>query len=466
MILSMKILNFFGIVFLLCISANFATAQSGIDEYVKAEGLLKQKKYKEAVTEYDNAIQKDAKNYKFHFHKGKCLLILKEEDQAIKSFQKTVDLLSAANTSGQPEMQKDLVEANMRLARLFEKQKKVDEAVKAYDNAFKYETAAPNKLKYKLSILRLLKSSGRLAEAANHVNDAKQVAPDDLNVLYYEAKYGNEPGVANYAVAKAAMEKAITKLPSQEPKDVAKYYYELGYALTQLGEHDRAQNDILPKAKWGPYANKVLKLTPEYFHSIATSYYKIYELDKAKTLVEQALKIKKSFPRAHDLLVKIATGQTDRSAVIDHFKTSIETERDPTRRAYRFSELAEMELENRRYDDAIKSAEECLKASPKNYAVLFIKSVAQHKLNQTDAAIKTINDIMQIDGIDPESKAQYFFAQGVFYDKVGKKKEAVDAFKNANYGSFRYAAKEELDRLTNSREDEEEPGEAPSDDDK
>jgi tetratricopeptide (TPR) repeat protein len=456
----MKILHFFAFCVLLCLSSGLSFAQSGIDEYVKAEGLLKQKKYKEAVTEYDNAILKDAKNYKFHFHKGKCLLMLKDEEQAVKSFQKTVDLLTTAGTSAQPEMQKDLVEANSRLAKLFEKQKKVDEAVKAYDNAFKFETTPANKMRHKSSILRLLKANNRLSEAANHINDAKQVAPDDLNVLYYEAKFCNEPAVANFAGAKAAMEKAITKLPSQEPKDVAKYYFEYGYALTQLGEHEKAQNEVLPKAKWGPYANKVLKLTPEYFHSIATSYYKIYELDKAKTLVEQALKIKKSFPRAHDLMVKIATGQTDRAAVIDHFKTSIETERDPTRRAYRFSELAEMELENRRYDDAIKSAEECLKASPKNYAVLFIKAVAQHKLNQTDASLKTINDIMQIEGIDPESKAQYFFAQGVFYDKLGKKKEAADAFKNANYGSFKYAAKEELDRLTNSKEEDVDPTDA------
>jgi len=188
--MKMKLTILFAIFSFICVQAH---AQGGLEEFVRAENLYNQKKFKEALVEYNNAITKDAKNYKFHFHQGKCFLLVKEEDNAIKAFQKTV------------ELQKDFVEAYEKLAKLYEKNKQLDQAILAYDNAFKYDTDAKKKLSHKLSVIKNLQKAKKFTEAGNHINDAKQLAPDDLQVLYYDAKFNNETG--KYALALQAWKK-------------------------------------------------------------------------------------------------------------------------------------------------------------------------------------------------------------------------------------------------------------------
>jgi tetratricopeptide (TPR) repeat protein len=424
---------------ILAFSVSFgAYAQSHLDDFVKGKNLRAQRQYKQAIEQFEIAISKDASVPNYHYEKGLCHMLLQQGDEAIESFEKTVSL------------KPDYVDAHSRLALLYKKNKKYDKAIAAYDNAFKHESDNAKKLSHKLNIINILARSRKIQEAGQHIKDAKTIAPDDLQVLYYDAKYNNT--VKNYEQAKQSALKAVGKLTSDAPQDIARYYFELGYAYHHLGKYEEKE-EAFKKAQWGPFVKPVIELSPQFYHAIALSYFKIYEMDKSKQLVETALKMRKDFPQAHDLLVKIAASSTDKSAVIDHQKTAIQTEPNALKRANKFADLAELQLESKRYEDAIKSADECLQQQPKNYAVIFIKAVALQKLKKTKDAISTLENLLQLPGIDPETKAQYNFALGVFYEQLGDKDKALDAFKRGVYGTYKYASLQQIDNLKPSEDE-------------
>ena len=421
----------------------FTTAQAqspgdALDAFVKGENFRKQKQWKTALEQFDIAVQKDPSVYKYHYNKALCHLVLREADPAIASLEKTVSLKG------------DFVDAHERLARLYKITGKYDQSIAAYQSAFKYATDDKNKTDYKLNIILILDRTRRLEEAGAHIADLKKLAPEDLNVLYYEAKYNNASG--KYEQAKDAMLKATGMLATDNPKEIARYYFELGYAYHHLKMYDEKEK-AFENAKYGPFMARITKLMPQYYHAIALSYFKVYNLDRSKELVEKALEMRKDFPQAHDLLVKIAASSTDKSAVIEHQLSSIQTEPNAVKRSQKFADLAELQLESRKYEDAIKSADECLASQPKNYAVVFIKAIAQHKMDATQDAIKTLEDLLQFPGIDAETKAQYNFALGMFYQKLEQAEQAAAAFTRAKYGSYKYAAYEELEKFKKNDEE-------------
>ncbi|WP_291728587.1 tetratricopeptide repeat protein [Bernardetia sp.] len=409
-----------------------------LDAFVKGENFRKQRQWKTALEQFDIAVQKDPSVYKYHYNKALCHLVLREADPAIASLEKTVSLKS------------DFVDAHERLARLYKITGKYDQSIAAYQNAFKYSTEPKSKTDYKLNIVLILDRTKRLEEAGAHVADLKKLAPDDLNVLYYEAKYSN--AVGKYEQAKDAMLKATGMLATDNPKEIARYYFELGYAYHHLKMYEEKEK-AFENAKFGPFMARITKLMPQYYHAIALSYFKVYNLDRSKELVEKALEMRKDFPQAHDLLVKIAASATDKSAVIEHQLSSIQTEPNAVKRSQKFADLAELQLESRKYEDAIKSADECLASQPKNYAVVFIKAISQHKMGATQDAIKTLEDLLQFPGIDAETKAQYNFALGMFYQGLEQSDQAAAAFTRAKYGSYKYAAYEELEKFKKNEED-------------
>ncbi len=412
-----------------------------LDAFVKGENFRKQKQWKTALEQFDIAATKDPSVYKYHYNKALCHLVLREADPAIASLEKTVSI------------KKDFVDAHERLARLYKITGKYDQSVASYQNAFKYDTEPKRQTDYKLNIVLILDRTKRLEEAGAHIADLKKLAPDDLNVLYYEAKYSNATG--KYEQAKESMLKATTALATDNPKEIARYYFELGFAYHNLKMYDDKEK-AFDKAKVGPFMARITKLMPQYYHAIALSYYKIYDLTKSKELVEKALEMRKDFPQAHDLLVKIAASSTDKSAVIEHQLSSIQTEPNAVKRSQKFADLAELQLESRKYADAIKSTDECLASQPKNYAVIFIKAISQHKMGSTQDAIKTLEDLLQFPGIDAETKAQYSFALGMFYQKLNQAEQAATAFTRAKYGSYKYAAYEELEKFKKNDDEVEE----------
>jgi tetratricopeptide (TPR) repeat protein len=418
--------------FILFLATSFA-AQSqdgGLEFLLKAEDYKRNNRPKEAIDEYNKAIQADPANPEYVFRKGKTYILLKDMDNAIQCFEKTIQL------------RKDYLGAYTRLARLYAAKNKTNEAIEAFDNAFKYDSNPKEKVEYKINIIKLLMRADRFKESANHIADGLALDPNNLQLLFFNAHLNNKLGKHDLAVKD--MLKATPLITSQDPRDFARFYYELGLGYYKLGKYAEAQQ-AFTKANFGPYKVKIFEMTHIYFQHLATAYYKVYELEESKKMAEQAIKIKPDFSPAHEMLVNISKMTLDQSAVIKQQKLAAEAKKEPVEKALALSKVAQSEIGAGLYNEAIASADACLAIQPTNYQVAFIKAVALSKLNKLNESMNIINDILnKFQGVDPETKAQVYFLQGLVFNKMKNPKAANEAFKKADQSSFKYAVIYEL----------------------
>ena len=76
-----------------------------------------------------------------------------------------------------------------------------------------------------------------------------------------------------------------------------------------------------------------------------------------------------------------------------------------------------------------------------------MKGQAEYKLGQYSAAVQTCEKLLTIVSTDPVKKAPYNFLLGLSAAKMGDKTKATKAFKEAQQGSFKSAAKIEHDKV-------------------
>jgi tetratricopeptide (TPR) repeat protein len=400
-----------------------------LDYLLKAEELKKNNNLRGAIDEYNKAIAADPANPEYVFRKGQAYVVLKDADNAIQCFQKTV------------ELKNDYLGAHTRLAKLFVLKNKVNDAIAAYDNAFKLEANAKEKAEYKINIIKLLYKDGRFKEATNHINDALAADPGNLNALYYHAKLSNQQGKPDEAVK--SMLKATGSLTSTDPKETARFYFELGLGLYNSGKYPEA-NAAFAKANFGPYRNRIFEMTPSYFLGLGTAYFKAWELDEAKTMLDQALKIKPDFTAAHEVMIKISQAKTDKSAIAAQLKKAAEAEKDPIKKGNLYAQIAQQEFESGKFAEAIASADACLAVQAPNYNVGFIKAVSLARSGKLNDGINLLSELLKNPGLDQETKAMFNFAQGLMYNKANNTKLANMAFKRAEFGNYKFASVVEL----------------------
>ncbi|MEM6298485.1 MAG: hypothetical protein AAF740_07345 [Bacteroidota bacterium] len=435
---------------IISVSAQGQPDESGaIDAYVEATGLEKAKKFNEAISKFDVAISKDGENPKYHFEKGRVLLTkMRDADRGVAALKKSI------------EINESYLDSHKLLARYFVISKKYEEAIIYLDNSFKYEDDKEAKLKYKIEILEILDEQlGQIKKAGNHVNDAKQVAADDPRTLFYESKYYN--AIGDYEKAKQAAMKSVEIVADRELNEKAPAYYELGLAYYHLEEYQKMEEAFAVAKQSKEFAREVIRRSPQYFYTLARTFYRVYEIDEAATIIEKVLKMRPDYQRAHELKVQIVNQRVNKKTVIEHLKQALEAETNPLKRAEKLAELSELEIQAGLYADAIEHADQCLQIDAKNYAVTFFKGIAYYKsgikANSTDEinkGIETLSGLISYKGIDLETKAQYSFALGLFYEKIaemssnkGELKKAVESFKAANYGTFKYSAQEKIQTI-------------------
>ncbi|MCS6967187.1 MAG: tetratricopeptide repeat protein [Cytophagales bacterium] len=440
----MKAQVYISFVFLLITSFAVRAQDGGLEFLLRAEELRKNNRYREAIDEYNKAIQSDPTNPEYVFRKGKAYVVLKDIDNAIECFEKTINL------------RKDYLGAYVRLARLYVVKNRINDAIAAFDNAFKYDSNPKEKVEYKINIVKLLMRANRFMEAAPHIADGLALDPNNLQLLFFNAHLNNKTGKHDLAVKD--MLKATSFITSQDPRDFARYYYELGLAYYKLGKYPESQQ-ALAKANYGPYKAKVFEMTHLYFQQLSTAYFKVYELEESKKMAEQATKIKPDFAPAHEMLVNISKMTVNQSTVIKQQKIAAEAQKDPGEKAQSFFKVAQMELNSGLYNDAVASADACLAIQPLNYNAAFIKAVALHKLNKLNESMNVINEILKNSGLDQDTRAQTYFLQGLVFNKMKNIKAANEAFKKAEqHPIFKYAAVYELrrndDETVREKEDE------------
>ncbi|MEM0996989.1 MAG: tetratricopeptide repeat protein [Bacteroidota bacterium] len=429
-----KIHYFFMLVFCSMLCLDGLAQGAGKGAYIQAENLRKSKRYQEAIAKYDEAINLEPNNYRYFFSRGKCYYAMKDFDQALVSFEESV------------EYNKENVFAYTLIAKIYRRKEDLPNAVYYYDLAFKNEKDPKRKVGYKMEAVKLLLSQGKTEEAQSHLAEVKRVVPDNLNILYFDAKISNQNG--DYANAKSNMEVATAKLEGQPAANAAKYWYEYGYALNKLDDYQGAQK-AWEKAYFGRYKRLIdrerSKNSPAYFYRMAVSYYLVGAYNQSKEQIDKALELQSNFSAAYLLMGKMAKKQGDFTSAIDHYTSAANFENDPAKKTKLQTMLASLQLDAGDYQGALNTSNNVLSAQPGNPRVLYTKALSQFQLGMYDSSISTLESLLSASS-DNRNKAKYQFIIGLAAKNTDIEK-AKNAFRAAMYGPYKPAAKNELDKL-------------------
>ncbi len=408
--------------------------------FSRAEHLRKSNNFIAAIDEYERALALEPENPRFAFSKGMCYMTLKEFDNAVLAFEETSKLKS------------DFVPAYTMMAKCYQNLERYLRVEESLDQAFRFETDLRKRVKYKEVIINMFYKQENFDRALKHINDVKVIDPNILSILHLEASINNKKG--NYSAAKQAMISATTILPSKDPKSVAKYYYELGYAYNKLGEYENSAQ-AFKLANFGPYKSLIARLSPAFYTSLATCHIKIKNYDKGKEYLETALKMQNTFSHAYVLKAQIAKMEADQTKAINEYKEAAKVETDRKKLANIYAGLAELQLDNGLYNDAIISADEFLKLDNKNYQVKFTQAIAHYKNNNFKQAINILEMLVGYPGLDVENKSKFQFALAMIYKDMNNTDRAKIALKASAFGSFSTISKMELEEITSNEKKEE-----------
>ncbi|WP_338790078.1 tetratricopeptide repeat protein [Bernardetia sp. Wsw4-3y2] len=414
------------------LSAQLAAQHSGggLEEYVQAETFRAKRQYTTAISLYDKAIAKDPSNYKYFVQQGKCYYLLKRVDNAIDCLEKATQL------------KEDHVESYIALSKLYGYKGNMSKVIVYLGKAAQFEDNTQRRLSYRLHILKLLYSQEEVVGFPVHLQDARSIAPQNSHVWYFSAWYHNQE--KEYAQAISDAEAGLKLL--SDSKDAPRFYFQLGYALHEIGEYEKAK-DALAKANVGSFKEKVFKMMPNYQYRLAQAYHTIFEYKTAKEYVHQALKQDPNYAQANELGGQLAVEEINHTTVIERLKVAVGHAKDYDTKARSYSELALLQFQNEDYQEAIHSSDSCLAIQPLRYDVRFLRAVSLFHSGNTDEAITEMRQLSHLSNIPPTLQAQFTFATGVMYRKIGKNDFAIQYFKNVKHGDFRYAAQEEMKKL-------------------
>jgi tetratricopeptide (TPR) repeat protein len=230
------------------LSSIFAQAN---DPVKKAEQLMKQKKYAEAVAAYDAAIKLEPKLFNHYFHKSIAETKLKKYDEGKASLKKCLEL----NAKYCP--------AYLQLATINRAQKDYAAATLNYEDAMKHETATPKKYQYKLMLVDLLLEKGDISTAKKYTTELTQAAPENLKVIYYAGQVKKAEKDWSGLVNLYEKTSTLESFKKMHPVRQAEYFYDMGVAYLQMKDEANAKKNW-SKAYAGEYKDIIAKEKPEW----------------------------------------------------------------------------------------------------------------------------------------------------------------------------------------------------------
>lgn len=236
------------LVYILSVASIFAQAN---DPVKKAEQLMKQKKYAEAITAYDAAIKLEPKLFSHYYHKSIAETKSKKYDEGKASLKKCMEL----NPKFCP--------AYLQLATINRAQKDYAAAIVNFEDAMKHETATPKKSQYKLMLVDLLLEKGDIATAKKYTTELSQAAPENLKVIYYSGQVKKAEKDWNGLINLYQKASTLESFKKMHPARQAEYYYDMGVAYLQLKDETNARK-TWEKAYIGDYKEIIAKEKPEW----------------------------------------------------------------------------------------------------------------------------------------------------------------------------------------------------------
>lgn len=417
--------------------ANLFAQGPGKASYIQAENLRKSKRYQEAIDKYDEAIKLEAGNYRYYFSRGKCYYAMKDYDLALSSFEETV------------EYKKDFVFAYTLIAKIYRRKEDLNNAIYYYDLAFQNEQDPKRKVGYKMEAIKLLLQQNKTAEAQKALQEVKAVAPDNLVILYFDAKISNQNGDYENAKNNMLTATASPSMATEAPANAAKYWFELGYAYNKLGDYQNAAK-AWEKAYFGKYKPLIDREksinSPAYFYRMAVSYYMISAYDECKQQIDKALELQNNFSAAYLLMGKMDKKRGNFQGAVENYKTASNFETDPAKKGKLETMLVSLQVDAEDFNGAITTANSVLSKQPNLTPVIYLKALSQYRLGQYNGAISSLEGLMATT-TDNNTKAKYNFIIGMAARSTDVEKAKV-AFKAASVGPFRPAAMNELSKLT------------------
>ncbi|MCS7018259.1 MAG: tetratricopeptide repeat protein [Cytophagales bacterium] len=426
----------FFICFVACIwKVHISSAQkgSGIEYYVNAQNLHKAKRYDAALQQYNKAIQAEPQVPDYWYGMAECWWDMKNPAKALETLAKCT------------EVKKEYAKAYELAAKIYETAKAFDKAGAQHEQAFEYQKDPVKKIAAAVASATAYIKVRSYDRALAIIEKGKSLQANNPDLNYLEAKIYNQQ--KQYQKTIGALNTFIPKLPSSiAPKDLARYYFELGYAYYCLEDYSKA-NEFLQKADIGIFKPRVYELSAEYFFKTADAYAKVYEYEKAREFASQAIKIRPNYKEANELLRDINESSEEIMKRIRAQMDSINKEKNPEKRSKMHCELCRNQFKAGEYAAAIVSAEECLRTNQKNIVFVFYKSIAQYKSGNHTMAIFEMDKISKVPTLPPETKAMMLFALGLMYKEDKQPQMAASYFKRMNGTPFAEAARIELKAL-------------------
>jgi tetratricopeptide (TPR) repeat protein len=418
------------------ISFQVDAQHEGLSYYVDGENLRRAGQHDKAIAEFNKAIQREPANYKYIYSKAVSEFQTRKIDAALNSVNNVIKLKD------------DFVSAYLLAAKIYQTKNEIDRALFFYDQAFKYEEDIDKKVGYKLLVMRKLTEKNDFKGAYERVKEAKTVAPQNKDVLFYFAKLSNILG--NYEDAKNAIIELETQIKSLKPEDNAKYYYELGLAYYKLDDFEKSK-EAWSKANIPPYNSKIAKFSPKYFCSVALAYYKFYENELSKQYVSQAVKIQKDFPMAHVLLAQLSKRNSDHSKTIAHYEAALKNEKDVNKKLGFYDKIADLHLESNDFQGCLKSISEALQIRADDTQALLTKANALYKMGSYKESVDLIQSVLK-QRIDEGAKNDFNFLIGLCGKKMGDKRLAKEGFVACLRSTLKDAAELELREMRETAE--------------
>jgi tetratricopeptide (TPR) repeat protein len=236
------------------VSASVSSAQSG-DPVARAQALVAQQKYDEAVKIYDDAIRKDPTYAAFHLNRGLVQLQMKKWREALNDCSAAMQLMrptaslhycrgAAYQNTGKTELAKEslkralalnpnMVAAVELMAVVSRKGKDRDEAIESLTEVIRLN---PDKASNYFERGRLYEKNGDLYAALDDYSDAVRLEPKESSIVA-RAEVLFKVGEFDRAIA------AYTEMLRRSPNSAA-FHIGRGKALLMKGEDAKAQVDF------------------------------------------------------------------------------------------------------------------------------------------------------------------------------------------------------------------------------
>ncbi|WP_281613880.1 hypothetical protein [Flammeovirga sp. SubArs3] len=408
----------------------FAQEKNAVELFFKnAEKFRMAKDYLRAIVEYEQAIAIADTSAKVHYWKGVCNLLVQDSAKAVADWNRAL----ALNKSYMP--------AYSAISKVYQGSKEYDK-YKANVNAWLTEEKDPFKqVNLCLETANFFTAEEMYEDAHMYTKEGLKISPNNVEILYLDAKTSNKIGKHHEAIK--VIDQILTQFSENAPKpQVAKYYYEKGIALYALEDYDKAM-PVLEFANVGPYKPLVTKLKPDYYFAVASAYEDIYEFSKAKSLLDKAMKIDKKYIKANILLADIIVKEEHHHKGIHLFELGLK-DYVGNEKIYlkAYIEFIDILLCSKKYDEALKYANECLKNFKGVREVMFHKVVALHKLSRREEAIEVGLDLMSDSNITPQEFVKYSLLMGHVYgieNPIKCKQSLQDARKGPYYPVASYS---------------------------